>query len=246
MAPEYERVNSASALWARDRKDVKDEEYKEFYKHVSMDFEDPLAWVHNKVEGNQSYTSLLYIPRKAPFDLYDREHKRGIKLYVKRIFIMDDADQLMPTYLRFVKGVIDSDDLPLNVSREILQKNKVIDRIRGASVKKILGLLETMAKDQPEDYALFWKTFGQVMKEGPIEDYANKERIAKLLRFSSTETGSEEQTVSLDDYVSRMKEGQDKIYYITADNFKAAKKQSSSRSFPQKRHRSVVVERSCR
>jgi molecular chaperone HtpG len=222
-APEYERVNSAAALWARDRKDVKDEEYKEFYKHVSMDFEDPLAWVHSKVEGNQSYTSLLYIPRKAPFDLYDREHKRGIKLYVKRIFIMDDADQLMPTYLRFVKGVIDSDDLPLNVSREILQKNKVIDRIRGASVKKILGLLETMAKDQPEDYALFWKTFGQAMKEGPIEDYGNKERIAKLLRFSSTETGSEEQTVSLDDYVSRMKEGQDKIYYITADNFKAAK-----------------------
>jgi molecular chaperone HtpG len=222
-APEYERVNSATALWARDRKDVKDEEYQEFYKHVSMDFEDPLSWVHSKVEGNQSYASLLYIPKNPPFDLYDRDHKRGVKLYVKRIFIMDDADQLMPTYLRFVKGVIDSDDLPLNVSREILQKNKVIDRIRGASVKKILGLLETMAKDQPEDYALFWKNFGQVMKEGPIEDYANKERIAKLLRFSSTETGSAEQTVSLDDYVARMKENQDKIYYITADSFKSAK-----------------------
>ncbi len=222
-APEYERVNSASALWARDRKDIKDEEYKEFYKQISMDFEDPLSWVHNKVEGNQSYTSLLYIPKNPPFDLYERDHKRGIKLYVKRIFIMDDAEQLMPTYLRFIKGVVDSDDLPLNVSREILQKNKTIDRIRGASVKKILGLLESMAKDKPEDYAQFWKNFGQVMKEGPIEDHSNKERIAKLLRFSSTETGVADQTVSLGDYVTRMKEGQDKIYYVTADTFKAAK-----------------------
>lgn len=221
--PEYERVNSAAALWARDRKDIKDEEYKEFYKQVSMDFEEPLSWVHNKVEGNQSYTSLLYIPKNPPFDMYERDHKRGVKLYVKRIFIMDDAEQLMPTYLRFIKGVIDSDDLPLNVSREILQKNKTIDRIRGASVKKVLGLLESMAKDQPEDYALFWKNFGQVMKEGPIEDQGNKERIAKLLRFSTTETGVAEQTVSLEDYVSRMKESQDKIYYVTADTFKAAK-----------------------
>jgi molecular chaperone HtpG len=220
---EYERVNSASALWARDRKDISDDEYKEFYKHVSHDFEDPQTWIHNRVEGNQSYTSLLYIPAKAPYDLFNRDHKRGVKLYVKRVFIMDDAEHLMPNYLRFIKGVVDSDDLPLNVSREILQQNKVIDRIRGAAVKKILGKLESMAKDQPEEYASFWKTFGQVMKEGPIEDFSNKDRIARLLRFASTETGSEEQTVSLEDYVGRMKEGQDKIYYITAESHAAAK-----------------------
>jgi molecular chaperone HtpG len=221
-AVEYERVNSASALWARDRKEISDDEYKEFYKHVSHDFEDPQAWIHNRVEGNQSYTSLLYIPAKAPYDLFNRDHKRGVKLYVKRVFIMDDAEHLMPNYLRFIKGVVDSDDLPLNVSREILQQNKVIDRIRGASVKKILGKLESMAKDQPEEYASFWKTFGQVMKEGPIEDFSNKERIAKLLRFASTASGSEEQTVSLEDYVSRMKEGQEKIYFITAESHAAA------------------------
>lgn len=221
--PEYERVNSASALWTRDKKEISDEEYKDFYKHVSHDFEDPMAWVHNRVEGNQSYSTLLYIPAKAPYDLYDRDHKHGIKLYVKRTFIMDDAEHLMPNYLRFVKGVVDSDDLPLNVSREILQKNKVTDRIRGASVKKILGLLESMAKDKPEDYATFWKTFGLVMKEGPIEDFGNKERIASLLRFASTSTDSAEQTVSLEEYVSRMKEGQDKIYFITAETFNAAK-----------------------
>ena len=221
--PEYERVNSASALWARDKKDITDDEYKEFYKHVSHDFQDPQSWIHNKVEGNQSYTSLFYIPANAPFDLYERDHKRGVKLYVKRVFIMDDAEHLMPNYLRFIKGVVDSDDLPLNVSREILQQNKVTDRIRGASVKKILGKLESMAKDQAEEYAAFWKTFGQVMKEGPIEDFANKERVAKLLRFASTETNSEEQNVSLEDYVGRMKEGQDKIYYITAESFAAAK-----------------------
>jgi molecular chaperone HtpG len=220
--PEYERVNSASALWAREKKDITDDEYKEFYKHVSHDFQDPQSWIHNKVEGNQSYTSLFYIPAKAPFDLFERDHKRGIKLYVKRVFIMDDAEHLMPNYLRFIKGVVDSDDLPLNVSREILQQNKVIDRIRGASVKKILGKLESMVKDQPEEYTGFWKTFGQVMKEGPIEDFANKDRIAKLLRFSSTETNSEEQTVSLEEYVGRMKEGQEKIYYITAESFSAA------------------------
>ena len=221
--PEYERVNSASALWARDKKDITDDEYNEFYKHVSHDFQDPQSWIHNKVEGNQSYTSLFYIPAKAPFDLFDRDHKRGVKLYVKRVFIMDDAEHLMPNYLRFIKGVVDSDDLPLNVSREILQQNKVIDRIRGASVKKILGKLESMAKDQPEEYASFWNTFGQVMKEGPIEDFANKERVAKLLRFASTEANSEDQTVSLEDYIARMKEGQDKIYYITAESFAAAK-----------------------
>ena len=221
--PEYERVNSASALWAKDKKDISDDEYREFYKHVSHDFQDPQTWIHNKVEGNQSYTSLFYIPAKAPFDLFDRDHKRGVKLYVKRVFIMDDAEHLMPNYLRFIKGVVDSDDLPLNVSREILQQNKVIDRIRGASVKKVLGKLEAMAKDQPEEYASFWKTFGQVMKEGPIEDFSNKERVAKLLRFASTETNSEDQTVTLEDYVGRMKEGQEKIYYITAESFAAAK-----------------------
>ncbi|MFV9615376.1 MAG: molecular chaperone HtpG [Gammaproteobacteria bacterium] len=218
-----ERVNSAAALWARDKSDISDEEYNEFYKHVSMDFTDPLSWIHSKVEGNQSYTSLLYIPINPPFDLFDRDHKRGVKLYVKRIFIMDDAEQLMPTYLRFVKGVIDSDDLPLNVSREILQQNKVIDRIRGASVKKVLGLLESIKKNDAEKYATFWKSFGQVLKEGPIEDMANKERIAKLLLFASTHNDNDEQNVTLDDYISRMPEGQDKIYYIVADNYTAAK-----------------------
>ncbi len=222
-APEYERVNSASALWAKDKKDITDDEYREFYKHVSHDFQDPQTWIHNKVEGNQSYTSLFYIPAKAPFDLFERDHKRGVKLYVKRVFIMDDAEHLMPNYLRFIKGVVDSDDLPLNVSREILQQNKVIDRIRGASVKKVLGKLESMAKDQPEEYVSFWEIFGQVIKEGPIEDFANKDRVARLLRFASTETNSEDQAVSLEDYIGRMKEGQEKIYYITADSFAAAK-----------------------
>jgi molecular chaperone HtpG len=218
-----ERVNSASALWARDKADITDEEYAEFYKHVSMDFTDPLTWIHSKVEGNQSYTSLLYVPTNPPFDLFDRDHKRGVKLYVKRIFIMDDAEHLMPNYLRFIKGVIDSDDLPLNVSREILQQNKVIDRIRGASVKKVLGMLESLKKDDTEKYTTFWKSFGQVLKEGPIEDMANKERIAKLLWFASTHNDSDEQNVTLDEYVSRMPESQDKIYYIIADNYTAAK-----------------------
>ncbi|NOQ88644.1 MAG: molecular chaperone HtpG [Gammaproteobacteria bacterium] len=223
-----ERVNSASALWARDKSDISDEDYNEFYKHVSMDFTDPLSWIHSKVEGNQSYTSLLYIPTNPPFDLFDRDHKRGVKLYVKRIFIMDEAEQLMPNYLRFVKGVIDSDDLPLNVSREILQQNKIIDRIRGASVKKVLGMLESVQKNDAEKYATFWKSFGQVLKEGPIEDMANKERIAKLLLFASTHNAKndknrDEQNVTLEDYISRMAEGQDKIYYIVADNYTAAK-----------------------
>jgi molecular chaperone HtpG len=222
-ATKEERVNSASALWARDKSDISDEDYTEFYKHVSMDFADPLSWIHSKVEGNQSYTSLLYIPTNPPFDLFDRDHKRGVKLYVKRIFIMDEAEQLMPNYLRFVKGVIDSDDLPLNVSREILQQNKVIDQIRGASVKKVLGLLESVKKNDAEKYATFWKSFGQVLKEGPIEDMANKERIAKLLLFSSTHNDNDAQNVTLDDYISRMAEGQDKIYYIVADNHTAAK-----------------------
>jgi molecular chaperone HtpG len=223
VVTKLERVNSASALWARDKADITEDEYKEFYKHVSLDFADPLSWIHSKVEGNQSYTSLLYVPENPPFDLFDRDHKRGVKLYVKRIFIMDDAEHLMPNYLRFVKGVIDSDDLPLNVSREILQQNKVIDRIRGASVKKVLSMLESMQKDDKEKYATFWKSFGQVLKEGPIEDMANKERIAKLLLFASTHNNNDEQNVTLEDYVSRMSEGQEKIYYIVADNYTAAK-----------------------
>ena len=223
VATKEERVNSASALWARDKSDISDEDYKEFYKHVSMDFTDPLSWTHSKVEGNQSYTSLLYIPTNPPFDLFDRDHKRGVKLYVKRIFIMDEAEQLMPNYLRFVKGVIDSDDLPLNVSREILQQNKVIDRIRGASVKKVLGLLESIQKSDKEKYATFWKSFGQVLKEGPIEDMANKDRIAKLLLFASTHNDNDAQNVTLDEYISRMPDTQDKIYYIVADNYTAAK-----------------------
>jgi len=219
---EWETVNDASALWKRPKRDISEDEYKAFYKHVAHDFGEPMAWSHNQVEGNQSYTTLLYIPEHAPFDLWDRERMHGIKLYVRRVFIMDDAEHLMPHYLRFVRGLVDSDDLPLNVSREILQQNKFIDTIRAASVKKILGLLETMAKDDPEKYANFWTAFGAVMKEGPGEDYANRERIAKLLRFASTHSDSAEHSVSLDDYLARMQEGQDKIYYITADTHAAA------------------------
>jgi molecular chaperone HtpG len=220
---EFESVNRASALWTRPRSEITDEEYREFYKHVAHDFEDPLNWVHSSVEGTQSYKSLFYIPARAPFDLYDRDSRHGIKLYVRRVFIMDDAEQLMPYYLRFVRGLVDSDDLPLNVSREILQHNKLIDTIRGGSVKKVLGVLESMAKDEPETYQAFWKEFGNVLKEGPGEDFANRERIAKLLRFASTKLDTDEQSVSLDDYIGRMQEGQDKIYFITADSFAAAK-----------------------
>jgi molecular chaperone HtpG len=219
----YEAVNKASALWTRPRNEVSEEEYKEFYKHVAHDFEDPMKWVHSHVEGNQSYKTLFYIPSRAPFDLYDRDSRHGIKLYVRRVFIMDDAEQLMPYYLRFVRGLVDSDDLPLNVSREILQHNKLIDTIRAGSIKKVLGLLETMVKDKPDLYKDFWKQFGNVLKEGPGEDFANKERIAKLLRFASTRVDSDEQDVSLDDYIARMKDGQDTIYYVTADSFAAAK-----------------------
>ena len=220
---EDEVVNRASALWARGKSDISEDDYKEFYKHVSHDFEDPLAWSHNRVEGKQEYISLLYIPAKAPFDLYDRERRHGIKLYVKRVFIMEDAEKLMPQYLRFVRGVIDSADLPLNVSREILQHSKDIDAIKAGSVKKVLGLLEDLAENRAEDYQKFWNEFGRVLKEGPGEDFGNKEKIAGLLRFASTHLDSEEQVVSFKDYVSRMKEGQDKIYYITADSFAAAK-----------------------
>ena len=221
--PEYEAVNKASALWTRPRNEVSDEEYKEFYKHVAHDFEDPMTWIHSHVEGNQSYKTLFYIPARAPFDLYDRDSRHGIKLYVRRVFIMDDAEQLMPYYLRFVRGLVDSDDLPLNVSREILQHNKLIDTIRSGSVKKVLGVLESMVKNEPDNYASFWKQFGNVLKEGPGEDFANKERIARLLRFSTSATDSEDQTVSLEDYSARMKDGQEKIYYVTADSFAAAK-----------------------
>jgi molecular chaperone HtpG len=219
---EDETVNRASALWARARKDVTEDEYNEFYKHVAHDFEPPLAWSHNRVEGKQEYISLLYVPSHAPFDLYDREKRHGIKLYVRRVFIMDDAEQLMPQYLRFVRGVIDSADLPLNVSREILQNSRDIDAIKAGSVKKVLGLLEDLAENRPEKYVEFWNAFGKVLKEGPGEDFANKERIAALLRFASTHTDSDAQVVSLKDYIGRMKEGQTAIYTITADSFAAA------------------------
>jgi molecular chaperone HtpG len=218
-----ETVNRASAFWTRPRNEIKEEEYKEFYKHVAHDFEEPLVWTHNRVEGKLEYTSLLYIPGHAPFDLWDREQRHGVKLYVQRVFIMEDAEKLMPRYLRFVRGVIDSNDLPLNVSREILQSSKVIDSIRAGSVKKVLGLLEDLAKDQPDKYQAFWKEFGRVLKEGPAEDYGNREPIAKLLRFASTQTDSAEATVSLEAYIGRMQEGQDKIYYITADSYAAAR-----------------------
>ena len=223
LTDEDEAVNQASALWARPKNDITQEQYDEFYKHVGHDFEAPLAHVHSRVEGKQEYTQLLYVPARAPFDLFDRDQSHGIKLYVRRVFIMDNAEQLMPHYLRFVRGVIDSNDLPLNVSREILQHSKDIESIRAGSVKKILGLLEDLAENQQEKYTTFWKEFGRVLKEGIGEDFSNKDRIAKLLRFSSTQTDTENQDISLADYVSRMKEGQEKIYYVTADSFAAAK-----------------------
>lgn len=222
-APQWETVNKATALWTLDKKDVKDEEYQEFYKHVSHDFEAPLAWSHNKVEGKLEYTTLLYIPKRAPFDLWNRDHKHGVKLYVQRVFIMDDAEQFVPNYLRFVKGLIDSNDLPLNVSREILQDSKVTQAIRKACVKRVLSLLQSIADDRKDEYQAFWKEFGNVLKEGPAEDFANKEAIAKLLRFSSTDSDVDDQAVSLDDYISRMQEGQKAIYYVTAESFAAAK-----------------------
>lgn len=223
---EEETVNQASAIWARSKKEITQEQYDEFYKHIAHDFEAPLAHVHAKVEGKQEYIQLLYIPSRAPFDLFDREQRHGLKLYIKRVFIMDDAEKLLPGYLRFVRGIIDSSDLPLNVSREILQESKDIDGIRAGSVKKILGVIEELAtSDKPEEqekFKTFWREFGQVMKEGIAEDHANRERIAKLLRFTSTHDEREEQTVALDDYITRMKPEQEKIYYITADGLKAA------------------------
>ncbi|MDO6497470.1 molecular chaperone HtpG [Photobacterium sanguinicancri] len=218
----WEQINKAQALWTRNKSDISEEEYKEFYKHVSHDFAEPLHWSHNRVEGKQDYTSLLYVPSKAPFDLYNRDSKHGLKLYVQRVFIMDDAEQFMPSYLRFMRGLIDSNDLPLNVSREILQDNKVTQALRKACTKRSLTMLERMANNDAEKYQTFWNEFGQVLKEGPAEDFANRDKIANLLRFSSTNNDGAEQVVSLADYVSRMKEDQEKIYFITADSFKAA------------------------
>ena len=220
---EEETINQAFALWARPKTEISDDEYKGFYKHVGHDYEDPLAWTHARVEGRQEYTLLLYLPARAPFDLWERDASHGIKLYVRRVFIMDDATQLMPHYLRFVRGVVDTNDLPLNVSREILQESKDIEAIRSGCTKKVLGLLEDMAVKDSEKYAKFWDVFGRVLKEGVGEDFANKDKIAGLLRLASTHTNSPGETVSLADYISRMKEGQDKIYYITADTFNAAK-----------------------
>lgn len=218
----WEKVNKAQALWTRNKSDISDDEYKDFYKHVSHDFSDPLIWSHNRVEGKQEYTSLLYIPSQAPWDMWNRDHKHGLKLYVQRVFIMDDAEQFMPTYLRFVRGLIDSNDLPLNVSREILQDSRVTQSLRTALTKRSLQMLEKLAKDDSEKYLTFWKAFGLALKEGPAEDPTNQQTIAKLLRFASTKNDSAEQTVTLEEYVARMAEGQDKIYFITADSYAAA------------------------
>ena len=227
LSDEDETVNQANALWTRSKNDISEDEYTAFYKHVAHDFEDPLAWTHSRVEGRHEYTNLLYIPKNAPFDLWDRNAKHGIKLYVKRVFIMDDAEKLMPTYLRFVRGVVDSADLPLNVSREILQESKDIDTIRAGCTKKVLTLLESLANSDEaadkEKYVEFWKAFGKVLKEGVGEDFANKDKIAGLLRFASTKLDTQEEVVSLADYIGRMKEGQDKIYFVTAETFNAAK-----------------------
>ena len=224
---EYETVNQASALWAKSKNEISDEDYKAFYKHVGHDYDEPLAWTHSRVEGRQEYTQLLYVPAHAPFDMWDRNARHGVKLYVKRVFIMDDAEKLMPTYLRFVRGVVDSSNLPLNVSREILQESKDIDAIRQGCTKKVLSLLESLATSEGEaeraKYATFWKEFGKVLKEGVGEDFANKEKIAGLLRFASTHADTPDEVVSLADYIGRMKEGQDKIYYVTAETFNAAK-----------------------
>lgn len=223
VSTEFEAVNHAQALWTRNRSELTDDEYKEFYKHVTHDYAEPLAWQHNKVEGAKEYTSLLYVPAHAPFDLYQRDAARGVKLYVRRVFIMDDAEQFLPLYLRFIKGVVDSADLPLNVSRELLQQDESIEAMRTALTRRVLDMLAKMAKEDTEKYAGFWKEFGSVLKEGPGEDFTNRERIAKLLRFSSTHTNQAEQNVTLEDYVSRMKPGQEKIYYVIADSFTAAR-----------------------
>ena len=238
---EDETINNASAIWARNKKDVKANEYQEFYKSLTFDQEKPLAYFHNKVEGTQEYSSLLYIPSKAPFDLYDREKSLGVKLYVKRIFIMEATEKLMPQYLRFIKGVIDSNDLPLNVSREILQDSRQVESIKGGTVKKILSSLEDMAKKKPDDYKKFWSEFGRVLKEGPAEDFANKDKIANLLRFASTYDESDEQSVSLEEYVKRMKPEQENIYFITADSFSAAKNSPHLEIFKKKKIEVLIL-----
>jgi molecular chaperone HtpG len=220
---EDEVVNKASALWTRPKSEISEEEYNQFYKDIGHDFSDPLAYVHSRMEGTYEYILLLYVPARAPFDLWTRDQHHGVKLYVRRVFIMDDAEKLMPRYLRFVRGVVDSSDLPLNVSRELLQQNRLIDTIRNNAVKKVLGLLGDLAENNKEKYATFWQEFGRVLKEGMLEDHANRETIAKLLRFATTASASQTQDVSLEDYVGRMKQGQDKIYYIVADSFEAAK-----------------------
>ncbi|AKS10115.1 molecular chaperone HtpG [Pseudomonas trivialis] len=222
-AQEWEVVNRASALWTRPRTEIKDEEYQEFYKHIGHDYENPLSWSHNKVEGKLEYSSLLYVPARAPFDLYQREAPKGLKLYVQRVFVMDQAESFLPLYLRFIKGVVDSNDLSLNVSREILQKDPIIDSMKSALTKRVLDMLEKLAKNEPEQYKGFWKNFGQVMKEGPAEDFANKEKIAGLLRFASTHEEGGEQVVSLAEYLARAKEGQDKIYYLTGETYAQVK-----------------------
>ncbi len=221
--PKFETVNKATALWTQSKAEISDEDYKALYKHISHDYQEPLCWAHNHVEGKHEYISLLYVPSHAPYDLWQHEAKHGLKLYVKRVFIMDDASQFLPRYLRFVKGIVDASDLPLNVSREILQDNKQVDSIRSACTKRVLNMLEKISQDTPDTYQKFWKEFGLVLKEGPVEDFANRETIAKLLRFTTTTSPSEEQTVSLDEYIGRMQEKQDKIYYITASSYNAAK-----------------------
>jgi molecular chaperone HtpG len=240
-APEFETVNTATALWTRPRNEITDDEYKAFYKHVSHDFEEPLTWSHNKVEGKQEYTSLLFVPKRAPFDMWNRDKPRGLKLYVQRTFIMDEAEQFLPLYLRFIKGVVDSSDLPLNVSREILQQSSQVEAMRSALTKRSLDMLEKLAKSDPEQYQSFWKEFGQVLKEGPAEDFSNKEKVAKLLRFATTHTNSENQDQSLEDYVSRMKEGQEKIYYIAAENYTTATNSPHLEVFRKKNIEVVVL-----
>lgn len=231
---EWQQANKATALWTLPKNEIANEDYQAFYKHISHDFQEALTWAHNRVEGKQEYTSLLYIPAHAGFDLYNRDQHKGLKLYVKRVFIMDDADQFVPNYLRFVKGVLDSNDLPLNISREILQNNKVVDNLRSAVTKRVLGMLEKMQQDEPEQYKTFWQEFGRVLKEGVVEDFVNKEQVAKLLRFSSTHTDQAEATVTLSDYISRMKSEQDKIYFITAETFNAAKNSPHLEAFRQR------------
>ena len=220
-APEYEAVNKATALWTRSRSEITDEEYKEFYKHISHDFEEPATWSHNRVEGKLEYNSLLYIPKRAPFDMYNRDAPKGLKLYVQRVFIMDEAEQFLPSYLRFIKGILDSNDLPLNISREILQGNKSVESMKSALTKRVLDMLIKLAKNDKDGYQGLWQEFGQVLKEGPGEDFSNKEKVAKLLRFATTSAGGEGQTQSLEDYVGKMKEGQNKIYYISGESYNA-------------------------